>query len=101
VEAVALRDWRGGAFLELDDAVILTAAVDENWVFVTYDLRTIVDLTRDWGELDRHHAGIIFVDDKSIPSRDVGGLLRALLALIARDANVVWLDRAVFLNPVV
>jgi hypothetical protein len=60
-----LADWRSGAFLRASDEEILTACHEEQRTFVTFDLRTIPDLLRQWAAEDRPHSGVIFVDDKT------------------------------------
>ena len=60
-----LADWRAGAFLRASDEDILTACYEERRTFVTFDLRTIPELLRQWAAEDRPPSGVIFVDDKS------------------------------------
>jgi len=51
-----------------------------------------------WAEEGRHHAGIIFVDEKTISPADIGGLVGAL-ARLAREAQTWdWADRICFLR---
>ncbi|MGI8967775.1 MAG: hypothetical protein ACR2GA_01555 [Chloroflexota bacterium] len=66
---------------------------------VTYDLRSIPPLLRAWSERSKATAGVIFVDRKSIPANDIGGLVAALIRVWdvrgAEDwTNISWfLDR--------
>ncbi len=93
----ALVEWRGGDLIGQDDDVCLAAA-SEGLVFVTYDRRTFPILLKSWAEQGRHHAGVIFVDERTISPADIGGLIRALteLAQTSRDWN--WADRVCFLQ---
>jgi hypothetical protein len=46
------------------------------------------------------HGGIVFVDDRTIAQQDVGGLIRALLDLIATLGDSDWENRIAFLRRV-
>ena len=98
VEVVALRDWEQGAYLNVQDGMLLRAAYDGGWTLVTYDQRTIRPLLKDWGDRGRPHGGVIFMDDHAIAPNDVGGLIRSLRRLIAQHGDVSWEDRVVYLS---
>ena len=122
---VALAHWQGGQFLGVPDDVLLAAAfeagaspeadssktgrsktgiqgqgVSENQALtlVTFDLRTIVPLLKEWAEQGRSHGGVIFVDERTLASRDFGGLVRALGELWLAQGNLDWTDQVVFLQ---
>jgi len=94
-----LRDWRGGALLQADDDVILTAALAERLTLVTYDMRTIAPMVTQWATEGRDHAGILFIDEKSIPQEDVGGMVRALLTLWDKARSLDWTNAISYLKP--
>jgi hypothetical protein len=94
IDALALRDWQGGRFRNASDAQILVTAATEERVLVTYDLRSIPPLLKEWAESGRVHAGVILVDGRTIRPGDVGGPRRALAAAVAER----WRDRVVFLR---
>ena len=94
----ALREWQGGAWLEASDALLLQAAVADGWTLVTYDLRTIPPLLKDWGEQGIAHGGVFLVDERSIAPSDFGGLIRALERLAAALATADWQNRVVFIT---
>ena len=98
VDAVALTAWHGGRYLEASDEAILTASVAEHRVLATYDQRTIPPLLRVWGEGGRGHAGVVFIDHRTIAPNDIGGLARALVELQKRLGELDWSDRTVFLG---
>lgn len=99
VEVAALRDWQAGAYLEAPDSVIPQAAEAGGWTLVTYDLRTIPPLLKEWGEQGIAHGGVILVDGHTIAQNDVGGLVRALTRLVAASpVDVSWQNRAIFLS---
>jgi hypothetical protein len=98
-DVVHLRDWRGGACLGADDREILAIAAGEARTLLTYDLRTIPVLLRALAEANDDHAGVIFADDRSIPSDDVGAIAAALRALCREQGDEDWTNRALFLRP--
>ncbi|HLK57138.1 MAG TPA: DUF5615 family PIN-like protein [Chthonomonadaceae bacterium] len=95
----SLQDWRGGALLQADDDVILTAALEEGLTLVTYDQRTIAPIVMQWAMEGRDHAGIIFIDEKSITQADVGGKVRALLNLWDQANFLDWTNVISYLKP--
>lgn len=98
VDAVAVRDWLGGNYRSAPDDQLLAAAWSDERVLVTYDCRTIPPLLKEWAETGRQHAGVVLIDEKTVRPDDIGGLLRALRALIARSGGESWRDRTVFLQ---
>jgi hypothetical protein len=97
VVVVALQDWEGGAYRGASDPDLLTAAAAQQWTLVTYDRRTITPLLKVWGEAGISHAGVIFVDERTLAQNDIGGLVRSLLRLWAAQASLDWTDRVVYL----
>lgn len=95
----SLQAWRDGALLRADDDVILTAALEEGLTFVTYDQRTIAPMVTQWAMEGRDHAGIIFIDEKSIAQADVGGKVRALLTPWDRAQSQDWTNAVSYLKP--
>lgn len=66
---------------------------------MTYDLKTIPHLFRIWAASERHHAGVILIDVRTISQGDIGGQLRALVRLIELEAGTKWTDRVQYLKP--
>ena len=95
---LSIHRWHGGDFLSVDDAIILEAASQENLVLVTYDLSTIRPLLKTWGEEGRSHAGVIFIDDKSIAGNDYGALVKAILQAWERLKSTNFTDGVLFLQ---
>jgi hypothetical protein len=93
-----LAEWDGGCFLGQDDGSILRAAASQGLTLVTNDLKTIPPLLKVWAEEGRDHAGVVFVDAKSITPADIGGLARALLRLWAETNVWDWTNRVGFLH---
>lgn len=97
IQAHALVDWHGDDFVGQDDETCLAPAANEGLAFVTYDRRTITILLKSWVEQGRHHAAVIFVDEKTISPADIGGLIRALAELAHKGRDWDWTDRVCFL----
>jgi hypothetical protein len=93
-----LAEWEGGRFLGLTDETILEAAAVQKLTLVTYDLKTIPPLLKTWMEAGHAHGGVVFVDNKTIPSPDLGGLIRALQKLSQDTAKWDWKNRVCFLQ---
>jgi hypothetical protein len=93
-----MQEWENGSFLGQDDAACLEAAGRQRLPLVTYDRRTIPPLLKVWAEEGRAHAGVIFVDDKTVSPADVGGLVVALTGLAREMRTWDWTDRICFLR---
>jgi hypothetical protein len=93
-----MADWESGKFLGEDDSVCLKQAAARGLTLVTYDRRTIPPILKAWAEQGRAHGGVIFVDEKTIPPSDSGGLARSLLALFRMAARWNWTNRVCFLR---
>jgi hypothetical protein len=93
-----LVEWEGGRFLGLSDEAILEEAATQKRTLVTYDLKTIPPLLKTWIEAGRDHGGVIFEDNKTIPSSDSGGLIRALQKLAEDLGAMEWTNQVRFLR---
>jgi hypothetical protein len=76
----------------------MAVAEAQNLTLVTYDRKTIPPLLKSWAEADLQHGGIIFVDDKTVPPSNIGGLIRALTALYSETGAWDWKNRVLFLR---
>jgi len=94
----AMADWENGNLLGQDDSVCLMQAAAQSLTLVTYDRRTIPPLLKSWAEEGRNHAGIVFVDEKTISPADIGGLVGALTKLARETRRWDWTDRICFLR---
>lgn len=93
-----MAEWEGGDFLGRGDSTCLLEAAKQRLTLVTYDRRTIPPLLKLWAEEERPHGGVIFVDEKTISPADIGGLVRALIALVAERREIDWSNRVYFLR---
>ncbi len=95
----SVRVWRSGAFLGAEDERILEAARTEGLTLVTYDQHTIVPLVTRWMSEGRDHTGVIFIDERSIMQKDIGGQVRALIDLWDRSQADNWTNVVTYLKP--
>ncbi|HEV7925412.1 MAG TPA: hypothetical protein VGR14_08660 [Verrucomicrobiae bacterium] len=93
-----LAEWEGGRGMGRADDFLLREAMAQGLTLVTYDRKTIPPLLKTWAEAGRDHGGIIFVDEKTIPSSDIGGLIRALQKIFKETARWNWTNRICFLR---
>ena len=98
IVVLCMTTWEDGNFLGQDDSACLKQAAMQGLTLVTYDRRTIPPLLKVWAETGERHGGVIFVDDKSPSPADIGGLVRALLALVRQTGRWDWSDRVAFLR---
>jgi hypothetical protein len=91
-------EWENGNFLGQEDSVCLQEASVQGLTLVTYDRRTIPPLLKRWAEETHAHAGVIFVDEKTISPADIGGLVKALGMLVKETRTWDWTDRISFLR---
>ena len=94
----AMVDWEEGNFLGQEDSACLQEAAIQKLTLVTYDCRTIPPLLKDWAEEGRQHAGVIFVDEKTISPADIRSLVQSLSLLMKEARDWDWTDRIFFLR---
>jgi hypothetical protein len=94
----SMAKWESGNYLGRDDTACLREATAQKLALVTYDRRTIPPLLKTWAEEGHSHAGVIFVDEKSITPSDIGGLGRALTVLAKEARDWDWTDRICFVR---
>jgi len=95
---LALVEWENGNYLGVSDDILLEAASAQSLTLVTYDRKTIPPLLKIWAESGHSHAGVVFIDDKTIPSSDFGGLIEALQKLSQEGSTWDWGNRVCFLR---
>jgi predicted nuclease of predicted toxin-antitoxin system len=85
------------ALVALSDADLLAEATRQDRVVVTFNVVDFVALTQDLACADRAHAGVILIHARTFKRSDVGGMARALDALVRsrRDLRnaVIYLSR--------
>ena len=98
VVVFGMAEWEDGNFLGQDDSACLQQAAVQKLTLVTYDRRTIPPLLKDWAEAGRQHAGVNFVDEKTISQADIGGFVQSLGVLLKEARDWDWTDRVCFLQ---
>ncbi len=94
---ISIHDWRGGELLSMKDEIILAMA--DRLTLVTFDLSTIQPILKQWAEEGRSHAGVVFIDDKSIAGNNYGALVKAMLQVWERLKDLDFTDGVLFLQP--
>lgn len=94
----SVHTWQGGAFRAYPDKALLRVACAEGLTLVTYDQKTIPAFLAELYAVGESHAGVIFVDDQTIPGNEFGTLTRALILLWERFGGEDWQDRIRFLE---
>ena len=97
ISIITIQEWRDGSFLGSQDHVFLPEASKEGLTFVTYDQKTIRPLLKSWAETGIHHAGFVFVDEKTIAPQDFGRLIISLCGLWRSERRASWENRIVYL----
>jgi hypothetical protein len=95
---LSLVEWEDGRFLGQPDELLLQEAAVQKLILVTYDRRTLPPLLKLWAESGLDHGGVVFVDEKTIPPGNFGGLIRALQQLVRETAGWDWKNRICFLR---
>lgn len=93
-----LKEWEEGRLLGLPDEMLFKSAAQQGFTLVTYDRRTIPPLLKVWAEQGRDHGGVVFVDDRTIPSCDVGALVKALHSLWKQTVKWDWANRTIIVR---
>jgi hypothetical protein len=99
IQITSIQQWHSGQYKAQPDEVILITAAQEGLTLVTYDQKTILPVLVQWGQAGTNHAGIIFIDDRSIASNNFGGLVNALILLWDASNADDWTNRVDFLQP--
>ena len=88
----------GGKYLGADDKTVLQEVAKHNYVLVSYDLRTMQPVLKEFAEQEVSHAGVVLVDEKTTPPNNFGALARVLSSLAVANKTRNWENRVVFLR---
>ena len=97
----SVHNWRQGAFRGKRDPDLLRAAREEAWTLVTYDQNTIPPLFFEFVQAGEEHAGVVFIDDRTIRPDDFGLLVRSLIAFRDVHGQRDWMNQVMYLNRAV
>lgn len=95
----SIHSWQNGNYLGVSDEAILKAAKLDKLTLITYDQKTIPPILVSWGQDNIDHAGVIFIDYRSISPSNFGGLVKALVWLWKTQNSASWQNRIVYLQP--
>jgi hypothetical protein len=98
-EIYHLSRWHDGALRTARDEDILTVARESELAVVTGDVGTIPATAYRWMREDEPPGLVVFVPSRMLRSRDVGGLVRALVELCPRLAQLDPAYPVVYLRP--
>ncbi len=99
IDVFTLDEWHGGVYRHSSDEEILTVASAEGRTLVTYDIRIRSEILEVWAVHGRSHAGVVFVNARTIRQGDYGGLIRGLRVLVAERGDEHWRDQVAYLRP--
>ena len=99
IDVEALEHWHGGTLRHAVDEQILIAALTERRDLVTYDLKTVPSLIKEWSAKGSTHSDGILVDERTVAGHDLGGLVRALSALVSELGGDDLTNVVRFLTP--
>ena len=68
------------------------------WTLVTYDQATITAVLKTWAQDGVDHGGVVFLDERRFPQRDLGEILKALLHAWNQERNRDWTNQVVCLD---
>jgi hypothetical protein len=91
--------WPAGSLENQPDELVLRAATEAGLTLVTYDVTTIRPLVMEWHAAGRVHAGVIFINRRTIASNDFGGLIRAIERFWDIEHLQDWTNRTDYLRP--
>lgn len=95
----SIHSWHNGNFMGVPDEAILQAARLEQLTLISYDQKTIPPILVEWGQKNINHAGVIFIDYRSISPSNFGGLVKAIVWLWETQNSNSWHNRVVYLQP--
>jgi predicted nuclease of predicted toxin-antitoxin system len=95
----SIHTWHEGYYLGMSDEIILKNAAIEGLTLITYDQKTIPLILSEWGTASFNHAGVIFIDYRSIAPNNFGTLVKAIIWLFDTQSQESWNNRIVYLQP--
>ncbi len=98
ITVLSLHHWHSGSYKTQTDEAIMLAAGKEGLTFVTCDQKTILPVLVQWGFSGTAHAGVIFMDNRSISQNNIGAVGMALIALWDVSNSDNWTNRVEFLR---
>jgi len=97
----SVHTWRAGTFRGKRDTDLLRAAREEALTLITYDQNTIPPLFFEFIQAGEDHAGVVFIDDRTIRPGEFGLLVRSLIAFWDAHGEKDWTNQVMYLNRAV
>ena len=98
ISIASVYDWNNGSLKGASDETILRTISNHKLTLLTYDVNTIPILLVRLANEGFKHAGVVFVNNLTIRSDDIGGLMNAIVKLYTDEGKADWEDRAYFLR---
>jgi hypothetical protein len=98
IQAVSVHDWDQGAWVGKTDEELLRAASLAGLTLVSYDQRTVPALLHRWAESGQCHAGVVFVDERTVAPNDFPLLARSLIRFWDLHGHLDRTNRLAFLR---
>ena len=99
IDILSIHDLEKGRYVGADDGEILRVAGAQQMTLVTYDQNTMLTHMAGLVSEGCEHGGIILIDERTIPQRDIGRLVKALCWLWSSECKADWKNRTVYLRP--
>lgn len=100
VDIIWVAAWHDGVFLGQPDSVLIRAAHQDQRILITFDVNTIPEVLNELHASGEEHAGIVFIDNRTVKPGDFGGLVSALIGLWDTHQAENWTNRCAFLRHV-
>jgi predicted nuclease of predicted toxin-antitoxin system len=71
----------------LPDEEQLAFAAEQGRLLITYNRADFQALDAEWRSQRRHHAGILWCNERTLPRRNIGALIRAIEASIRQHSS--------------
>jgi hypothetical protein len=99
IAITSVHHWNDGVYKGQPDEIVLAAANLESLTLVTCDVKSIMPKLAQWGRSGKDHAGVVFIDDRTITQHDFGAFIFSLVALWDECRFESWTNRVHFLHP--
>jgi hypothetical protein len=98
LEVELQQRWRGGRLRTAGDDEVLTAAHEDSYLFVTFDVTTISSLLARRYEGGVVSPGVILISRRTFRQNDVGAIVRALARFCRSHGLEEWTGQVVYLG---
>ena len=100
IAIISVHSWEQKRLRGASDREVVQSAAEANLTLVTYDVNTIPTLLVRLANESFVHGGVVFVNNATIRSNDIGGLVKALIHFYFEERDAEWKNRIYYLRPV-